>query len=73
VAVGPGDRAIERRFDELIRSRWRVRGRVSADVLLHGDEMWVEVDVPGVDDWEIAEATGKAGVLRVRLRREAKS
>ena len=65
----PSVQEIERRFDELIRSRWAVRGRLSADVLLRGDEMWVEVDVPGVDDWEIVEATGQGGVLRVRLHR----
>jgi hypothetical protein len=30
----------------------------------------VEVDVPGVNDWEVVEASGRGGVLRVRLRRE---
>jgi HSP20 family molecular chaperone IbpA len=61
---------IERRFEELLRTRWRVRGRQIADIFLRENEMWVEVDVPGVDDWEVVEASGRGGVLRVRLRRE---
>jgi HSP20 family protein len=40
---------IERRFDELIRSRWGTGTQTPpADVFVTDDEVWVEVDLPGV-------------------------
>jgi HSP20 family protein len=40
---------IERRFDELIRSRWGTGLQTPpADVFVTDDEVWVEVDLPGV-------------------------
>jgi HSP20 family protein len=42
---------IEQRFEELIRRRWEVAEREPAtDVYVLGDEVWVYVDLPGVDE-----------------------
>ncbi|UCE84545.1 MAG: Hsp20/alpha crystallin family protein [Deltaproteobacteria bacterium] len=48
-APWPSIEEIERRFDELIRSRWGTQiSAPPADVFVVDDEVWVEVDLPGV-------------------------
>ena len=48
-APWPSLEEIERRFDELIRSRWGTEMQTPlADVFVVDDEVWVEVDLPGV-------------------------
>jgi HSP20 family protein len=44
----PSIEEVEWRFEELIRARWRVVAAPVADVYVRGDEMWVEMDVPGL-------------------------
>lgn len=49
----PSIEEVEWRFEELIRARWRVVAAPAADVHMRGDEMWVEMDVPGLAADEI--------------------
>ena len=45
----PSIQEVEWRFEELIRLRWGPAGaRTPADVFVLGDQLWVEIDVPGV-------------------------
>jgi len=70
----PSIEEIERRFDELIRSRWGVRERrPTATLEVRDDELSVEIDLSGVDEVEALDVTGvtvENRVLRIRLRRE---
>jgi HSP20 family protein len=46
----PSAAEIERRFEQMIRRRWSgSRPELPADVFLVGEEIFVEVDLPGVD------------------------
>lgn len=45
----PSSAEIEQRFEELVRARWGEReGSAPADVFIYGEEIWVEMDLPGV-------------------------
>jgi hypothetical protein len=71
----PSLEEIERRFDELIRSRWGAGGRRrAAAVEVHDDdEIWVEIelsDVEEVEAWDVAGVKVEGRVLRIQLRRE---
>lgn len=46
----PSSAEIEARFEELIRRRWSGgAGQPPADVFVLGREVWVEIDLPGVE------------------------
>jgi len=46
----PSSVEIERRFEELIRGRWgAVSGEMPVDVFFHGRDVFVELDLPGVE------------------------
>jgi HSP20 family molecular chaperone IbpA len=65
----PSPDEIERRFERLIRSRWGGTASVpAADVFVHGREVWVEVDLPGVIEQEVR-ARVEAGVLVIEATR----
>ncbi len=50
----PSLQDIERRFDDLIRARWGVVVyEPSADVSTLGDELRVELDLPGVEEGDV--------------------
>lgn len=62
---------VERRFDELIHTRWRSRtgDEPPADVFLVGRELWVEVDLPGIDESQV-QVRVEPGLLVIEARRE---
>jgi HSP20 family molecular chaperone IbpA len=65
----PSAAEVERRLEEGIRARWgSAEHQPAADVYVHGSEIWVEVDLPGVSPDEI-EARVEAGALHVRASR----
>jgi HSP20 family molecular chaperone IbpA len=70
-SAGLSPAEVERRFDELIRARWRPRegAEVPADVYLVGRELWVEVDLPGVPESQVSVHV-EAGELVIEARRE---
>jgi HSP20 family molecular chaperone IbpA len=47
----PSAADVERRFEELIRSRWGASAEVApADVFVYEQELWIELDLPGVEE-----------------------
>jgi HSP20 family molecular chaperone IbpA len=70
----PSIEEIERRFDELIRTRWGVPGRrPAAAVEVRDDQISVEIDLSGVEELEACDVAGvtvEGRVLRIQLRRE---
>jgi HSP20 family protein len=68
---GPSAADVERRFDELIHSRWQPRAGAepATDVFLVGQELWVEVDLPGVEEGQV-QVRLEAGELIIEARRE---
>lgn len=66
----PSATEIERRFEDLIRRRWRaVTASAPADVYVAEDEVWVELDLPGVRRHQIA-VRMERGVLLVEATRD---
>jgi HSP20 family molecular chaperone IbpA len=71
----PSVEEVEWRFEELIRTRWRVVAQPPADIYLVGDEMYVEIDAAGVEAEDVrvrveAETVVVEGVRRRRLPRD---
>lgn len=67
----PSSAEIEQRFEELVRARWGGReGSAPADVFIYGEEIWVEVDLPGVPE-EAVRVVLERGMLLVEASRPA--
>ena len=50
----PSVEEIEHRFDELIRGRWIAGAPVpAADVFVADEFVWIEIDLPGVDERDV--------------------
>jgi HSP20 family molecular chaperone IbpA len=50
----PSAADVERRFDEWIRSRWGASAEVvPADVFVYEEELWIELDLPGVQEEQV--------------------
>jgi hypothetical protein len=65
----PSPQDVERRFDELIRERWGRSG--GGSWLAVQREVWVELELPGLEKREIRarlEVRSEAGGWRVRIR-----
>jgi HSP20 family molecular chaperone IbpA len=67
----PAAADVRRRFDELIHSRWQPRAGTEppADVFLVGEELWIQVDLPGVEESQV-QVRLEAGELIIEARRE---
>ncbi|HVP30965.1 MAG TPA: hypothetical protein VMW35_17560 [Myxococcota bacterium] len=68
-APGPSAGEIERRFDELIRRRWRAAAEGTIEVEIEGEEIRLRLP-PHLATARSAEVSIEHGVVRLRVRRE---
>lgn len=69
----PSVQEIERRFDELIRGRWGAAAAPPAvDVYLEQETVWVEVDLPGVEERDVR-LRAEGGVLWIEAVRRPRA
>jgi HSP20 family molecular chaperone IbpA len=66
----PSSAEIETRFEQHIRGRWGAAELPATDVFIVGSEIWVEVDLPGVEEEEV-HATVQGGVLMIEATRRS--
>jgi HSP20 family molecular chaperone IbpA len=65
----PTARDVEQRFEDRLR-RWRAPGnQPSADVFVDDHEIWVQMDLPGVDENDVAARIEGDGLIVEAVRR----